>query len=246
MRALFNVPMQRRHGIATLWDGSQISEKKLDETYLSLKERVEFRKRVFMVSPTFISFPKWDVDGPDIQFFQTKIGNEKDIFLGPWILDGRKLVADAKDIGLLIAEAAIKSGGNRVQILNPFPFDFKTQRGWGVGKNLFYCFWTGIRKAAECVDIQFVAISDVNPYCFECKVEWKTSPSDELIAVPCDPFAFLGSTEIEKPFLQNINLLQSFFYLQSKSVYKASLCATHRNPFWNPRQLLQSIKYKTK
>lgn len=201
-----------------------------------------------MITPTLISFPKWDIDGPDIHFFaQNGRANSKDLAVGPWILDGRKLVADAKDTALMIAEAMRREGKTSIQIINPYSINFVTQRGWNVGKGLFYCFWSGIRKAAECVpDISFIAVSDANPYPFyECAVQWKPL-GEGLVACPSDPFACMGSTEAESPFFNDdVSANISKFILHS-DVSRASLCLVHRNQFWNPSDVLNLLKYKTK
>jgi len=246
-RALFCVPLKRSRGIATLWDGTTISEKKLDSTYLSLKERIEFRKRVFALTRNLFSFPKWDIDGPDIQFFaQSSRVSSKDIFVGPWILDGRKLVADAKDMALMLAEAVKHAGGNKVQIINPFPKDFQTQRGWNVGAGIFFCFWSGVRKAAECSDIKFYAVSEANPFpFFDCPVEWGPLLDDVPVACPSDAFACMGTSKDEERFF-NIDVFQNISKMSIEHVKRATLCVKHRNPFWNPKDILHLLRYKTK
>jgi hypothetical protein len=248
-RALFCVPIKRKRGIATLWDGSEVNEKKLDENYLNLKERIEFRRRVFQLTPRVISFPKWDIDGPDIHFFaQNGRSSAKDIIVGPWTLDGRKLVADAKDCALMIAEAAKATGLKTVQIINPYSTNFVTQRGWNVGAGVFFCFWSGVRKASECTDVKFVAVCETNPYpFFECAVEWAPFKEDIAVACPCDPFACIGSTDEEVHFLKDVNIFDSISKVITRgNVRKATLCIRHRNQFWNPKDILQLLKYKTK
>lgn len=201
-----------------------------------------------MITPTLISFPKWDIDGPDIHFFaQNGRAGSKDLIVGPWTLDGRKLVADAKDMALMIAEAVRQSGNASIQIMNPYSTNFSTQRGWQVGRGLFYCFWSGVRKAAECVpDVTFIAISESNPYPFyECAVKWR--PLEEgLVAVPSDPFACLGSTMEEAPFFTpSVYKSISKFILQNR-VSRSHLCPQYRNQYWDPNDVLHLLKYKTK
>jgi len=248
-RALFCVPVKRKKGIATLWDGSEISEKKLGDTYLTLKERIELRRRVFVLTPLSMSFPKWDIDGPDIHFFaQNGRVSPKDITVGPWTLDGRKLVADAKDCALMIAEAAKKAGRKCVQIINPYATSFATQRGWIVGAGVFFCFWSGVRKASECTDMKLIAVSETNPYpFFDCAVEWTTYNENEMVACPCDPFACIGSTDEEIKYLGNVKIFESISkIIASGNISRATLCVANRNQFWNPKEILQLLKYKTK
>ena len=185
-RAFLQVPLSRENGIATFMSpqGQQtIPEKLLDLNFLSLRQRVEFRKRVALFyNPNQLSsvlfFPTWDFNGPDLHYFgkwkPASFDPTSSILAGPWRIDGRELVADAKDRMMQCVEAALWIQALRkcritIKVADAVPNDLVLSRGWPMGKGAWSAWWAGVRKAAEVVEafgmnIQFVACSAINPY----------------------------------------------------------------------------------
>jgi hypothetical protein len=271
-RALFHVPLARSKGLATLTDGRTVNEKQLASVgdFLSLRERVEFRHRVVCIGNTFL-VPRWDLDGPDMRFFgdwnppKEKIHAASSLSAGPWILDGRQLVADARDMTLLMAEAALALHGTSspvtLQILSPVPIDFEAQRGWKLSRGPFDAWWSGVRKAADtlatlCPTVKLVAVDDTNPYA-ECtrpvQVTW-SKEADEIgiVCVPCDPFAILGSSPCEQRWLkrEGVSLttlaghLMMGIMTNTVSLRVSTIVPSQRHAVWNPKVRLALLNPK--
>ena len=265
-RALFHVPAARAKGLATLADGRVVSEKQLSSVgdFLTLKERVEFRHRVVCLGNVFL-FPRWDLDGPDMRFFgewtppADKIHPTTSLTAGPWVLDGRQMVADARDMTLMLAEAALAMHGPSsnvtLQILSPVPAQFEAQRGWKMNRGPFDAWWSGVRKAADtlaavCPSLQLVAVSDTNPFA-DCTrplhISWRAK-ADALgiVCTPCDPFALPGTSEAEQSALQTLGLSKSTLYPQLMMgiianmipVRVSTLVPSQRHMLWNPKARL--------
>ena len=271
-RALFHVPVARSKGLATLSDGRVVNEKQLAGLgdFLSLKERVEFRHRVVCVGNTFL-VPRWDLDGPDMRFFgewnppADKVHTASSLTAGPWILDGRMLVADARDMTLLMAEAALALRGAdtpvTLQILSPVPMDFESQRGWKLARGPFDAWWSGVRKAADtlatlCPTVKIVAVDDTNPFA-ECTrtlhVTWsKTVDESQVVCVPCDPFAFFGGSQTEQQRLALEGLpapalagqLMMGLMTGAVPVRVSTLVPSQRHVVWNPKTRLSVLNPK--
>lgn len=263
--------MKRFKGLATLGTGQIANEKQLASLgdFLSLRERVEFRQRVFACG-TLLFFPKWDMDGPDLRFFGdwTTVSKPGCLQVGPWSIDGRQLVADAKDIGVMLAEAASRLHPDtdvKLGIVSPFGTEVVGHRGWSFGRTLFDAFWSGIRKASEVLSmklphVQFHAIADVNPFA-EFKrqtfVVWTPAASvtdDMLVAVPGDAFSVLGNTDEEAAWIQKRCVdtpsakLMLGLLTQTVPVHTSVLASQLRTNLWNPKarlQLLNKCKSQT-
>jgi hypothetical protein len=267
-RAFFSVPVKRNKGLATLTNGSVINEKQLSHygDFLNLRERVEFRKRIVGLKQTLF-FPKWDLDGPDLRYFgdwnpEASITHPSTSFkAGPWILDGRQMVADAKDIGLMLAETVLYQIPNGKETLiyvqSPFTTEFTSQRQWNLGKGPFDAFWSGIRKAADVLQVhypnlKFVAVYETNPFqelTKTCFVDWKKPEEidlmDNFYAVPCDSFGIVGQSGDEEKIVakQNIppNFLLQMFSPTTKLAY-SNFVKTFRTPLWNPQTRLSLLQ----
>lgn len=262
-RALFNVPVKRNKGLATLTNGSVINEKQLQlyGNFLNLRERVEFRKRIIGCDRVLF-FPKWDLDGPDIRYFgeynppPENIHNLTSFRAGPWVLDGRQMVADAKDIGIMLAESVLYKTKDPVTIAiySPFSTEFEAQRGWNLGRGPFDAFWSGIRKAADQIHllypfIQFLAVSDINPYVEitkVCHVQWKKKNEVEIVpnlfqAIPGDAFGLTGFSELEEEILLENKIPKEFLFnvlIFGAQIQNSYLVQKFRNDVWNPRARL--------
>ena len=271
-RALFHVPLARAKGLATLADGRVVNEKQLGSLgdFLTLKERVEFRHRVLCIGNTFL-VPRWDFDGPDMRFFgdwnppAEKIHALSSLTAGPWVLDGRQMVADARDMTLLMAEAALAlrgaSANITLQILSPVPVDFEAQRGWKLARGPFDAWWSGVRKAADtlassCPTVKVVAVDDTNP-CAECTralhVSWsKEVDETHIVCVPCDPFALFGSSTVEQKWLQKEGVqtstlaghLMMGMMTNTIPIRVSTLVPSQRHAVWNPKVRLALLNPK--
>lgn len=257
--ALFSVPRSRDNSILTLHTGITVIEKQKIFGLLTLQERIVFRRRIVCIyigTPLFI-YPKWDLEGPDIPYFGEWNKDPQEytscIVGGPWTLDGRKMVADAKDRALQMVEAAIAKFPDQKLVLklkSGIPMEYITHRGWNFGKGPWYAFWSGIRKAQECVQVQFVAWDDEDPYedyrkFSACTIPWQKDFPDHLAIdiIPQDPFAILGSTQMEKQAFKERNIQDILPYLGNAKKQSSEFHKQFRHPLWNPDQKLKNFKH---
>lgn len=279
-RCVFHVPLQRRNGIATILNPRcltdpaapvivTVPEKALDATYLTLKERVEYRKRVHLFSTAdkhLLFYPAWDLDGPDLPYFgewKPKVFDKTTaVEAGPWILDGKMLVADMKDRVLQMVEVCMAHGIEELCIVGPFRPSYSNQRGWNMQKGPFMAFWSGVRKAAEILDtrsykLRIVAQVYDNPYeglthalpnCLMWQREASDSASIRAYAYPIDGFSSMCwnsflLAEIAKMYAPLKDKPALFMEsLQSSNVRVSQLQAKHRHPVWNPIAKLRSLR----
>lgn len=269
---MFHVPAARAKGLATLADGKIISEKQLPSVgdFLTLRERVEFRHRVVCLGNVFL-FPRWDLDGPDMRFFGEwnpsgdKVQQTSSLVAGPWVLDGRQMVADARDIALLLAEAALAVHGPStavtLQIMSPVPVQFEAQRGWKMNRGPFDAWWSGVRKAADtlaavCPSLQVVAVCETNPFA-ECTrplhISWKPKPDESgIVCVPCDPFGLPGTSDAEQAALGRVGVsfaslvpqLMMGLVANIVPVRVSTLVPSQRHMLWNPKARLSILNPK--
>jgi hypothetical protein len=267
-RAFFSVPIKRNKGLATLANGSVINEKQLSSfgDFLNLRERVELRKRIVSYKQVLF-FPKWDLDGPDLRYFgdwnpdAVLVHPSTSFKAGPWVLDGRQMVADAKDMGLMLAETSLYRNASGEDIViyihSPFPTEFISQRQWNLGKGPFDAFWSGIRKASDVLhpkypQVKFIAVSDVNPYgelTKACFVDWKKPDEVDyekgFFAVPGDPFGVVGSSVDETLIMEkckiSANFLLQLFLPTTKTTY-SQFVQTYRTSLWNPSTRLALLQ----
>lgn len=249
-------------------NGSVINEKQLNNfgDFLNLRERVEFRKRVLGFR-NVLFFPKWDLDGPDLRYFgdwnpEATLNHPSTSFkAGPWVLDGRQMVADAKDMGLMLAETVLYQLSSQtdisIYIQSPFTTEFISQRQWNLGRGPFDAFWSGIRKAADALQstypfIKFVAVCETNPFLEltkTCFVSWKKPEEVDLnsdfYAVPSDPFGIIGlgaeeESIVSKQKIPNNFLLQML--LPTTKIATSTFVKTYRTPLWNPQARLPLLQ----
>ena len=242
-RALFAVPLSRTGAIVHVWDGTQlktVSEKSLSSAYLSLEERVTFRRRVMLFTSGqrgVIFYPTWDFNGPDLPYF----GEWKPRSACPWDIDGRKLVADAKDRVLQMVEAAKFRGMKRLFVYEGAPHTLTLKRGWKLGSMAWLAFFAGVRKASEVAGMDIVAVTETNPYeGLSTAIEW-CQPRDvilgdrDLACHPCDVFSYLPydptAASILKPFFDGPMDVFSWIPMSS---YTSTLSQKHRNAYWSP------------
>lgn len=267
-----HLPSSRDAGIATLFSGERVNEKRLSEygKFLTLRERVEYRKRVLALSSRVLSFPRWDLDGPDLRYFgewnppESSIHAPTCIRAGPWVLDGRQLVADAKDTAIMLIEAVVRMGGNRTLLIQSgWPSEFFGLRGWSFGSGPRSAWWSGVRKAVDVAgdllrtyNIRVCALETdgKNPYegltSASTTIEFQSSVTEEqfsdpsvIVAVPCDPFAIVGSTLLEshmnvKPVFASAACMS---VLYRGAVLQTSYAPWFRNKQWNPRARLNLL-----
>ena len=216
-------------------------------------------------------FPRWDLDGPDMRFFgewnptADKIHPTSSLTAGPWVLDGRQMVADARDMTLLLAEAAlaVKGPSNPVtlQIVSPVATQFEAQRGWKMNRGPFDAWWSGVRKAADTLanvspSVKIVAIADTNPFA-ECAravhISWKAEVDDlGIVCVPSDPFSLPGASHLEQTVLRSVGM--SFSTLGAHlmmglvaniiPIRVSTLVPSQRNILWNPKARLAILNPK--
>ena len=273
-RAIYHVPLWRQKGVATITGQNgaitTVNEKLLtSELFLTLRERVEFRKRVhvFALDKTLALFyPNWDLDGPDLPYFgewkPTVFDRTTAVAAGPWMLDGKALVADAKDRTLQMVEACIKHEVHELRLLSGFPIDYTNNRGWTMGRGPWMAWWSGVRKAAEVVarlhpSFVISACVDTNPYDgmakvppnirIRCVEDAKFDRSQSCaFSYAIDPFASL----LWNPSLQYVlsqmqlpihpNYVSSL--LNTTTLYPSTFPATHRHVAWNPHAKLRVLK----
>ena len=241
------VPISRADGaavISTPHGLRTVSEKSLGPPYLSLFERVLYRKRVslyFNGEKGVLLFPLWDFNGPDLPYFSTwSSGQQKPgtFKVGPWDVDGRELVADAKDRTLQMIEAGLftkfHTGKNvRLAIYND-DMDVKLHRGWTMGNKAWLAFFSGVRKACESQAFPVYAVSSKNPYEGMTRtnpVVWTDSlPEFDGITIHCygnDPFAMVSQENMAR-----VHTLGST--CAPPQTMKSVLPAMFRSPLWNP------------
>jgi hypothetical protein len=199
-----------------------------------------------------------------VEIEDSTTGVSSSLAAGPWVLDGRQLVADARDMTLLMAEAALALHGSRdikLQVLSPVPLDFEAQRGWKLSRGPFDAWWSGVRKAADtlaslCPNVKLVAIEETNPFA-ECTrtlhVSWsKDVDASGILCVPCDPFALMGSSALEKEWLQREGIplsalagqLMMGMMTNTIPTRVSTLVPTQRHAVWNPKTRLALLNPK--
>jgi len=275
-RALFNVPLFRQNGFATVGAG-KVPEKTLTfPLYLSLLERVELRKRIhFLISPKvgFGFFPAWDFDGPDLPYFGEYKGALKStsIEAGPWSLDGRQLVADAKDrmlqaaeaVNIFWPEAGAQNKKIKIWVWEICSSKFINNRNWNMKDKIWQAFWSGVRKAREtlatiCTHVDFVAVtpsSDKTPFewqdaekrmawCQDMELSMLDPECINVFLSPCDPFASLGSSPSEHIILSKFGFSShEIVFPQFFQYHKSTWPETYRHKLWNPKDRLPRIMY---
>ena len=242
-RAMFAMPIKRKNALATVFDGTlkTVSEKSLSTAYLSLTERVTYRRRVMLFSNDrrgAVVYPTWDFNGPDLSYF----GEWKSSRACPWVIDGRKLVADAKDRVLQMVEAAKARGLKRLLIYDGIPHTLTLTRGWELGSVPWLAFWAGVRKAAEVAGMEIVAVTDHNPYeDIASPVAWTKEVDIEdgdVACHPCDVFSsFVYDTKVGTILMRLFADAPPIEYLFSwipVFPYTSTLHTKHRNAHWNP------------
>lgn len=269
-RALCNVPTFRQGGFVNMGT-TKVPEKTLSyPLYLNLVERVELRKRIHFLYKSNMAlgfYPAWDFDGPDLPYFGEYKGQLKStsVEAGPWSLDGRQMVADVKDRMLQAAEAAnILYPHQKINIYvrEMVPKQFTNNRNWNMKDKVWQAFWSGVRKAQEVVktispNIQFIAVtpsSDTTP--FEWQDEEKRMPWSKdftninlneinIYLIPCDPFAVIGSTQIENEVLTafGINRMKDIYYPNFFNSIQSTWPSLYRHKLWNPKDGLSRIMY---
>lgn len=281
-RALLNVPVTRKQGVATIFTMKQnaygapvteshsVPEKTLQPPqYLSLVERVELRRRAHLFSRGSRGCaitPAWDFEGPDLPYFSEYASalHSTSIKAGPWVIDGRQLVADAKDRVLQVAEAIAGRWGTdavaHLYVMEPFARDYETKRGWKIGEGIWSAWWSGVRKAREALSAAFPSLvlhaitpsSEETPFAWQpeaARMSWARSLPEELndaqpsiVMVGCDPFASLGSSDVEKAALAFANIPQTLTaWVAASPVYQSTWPAAHRHPLWKPDDGLARI-----
>ena len=253
--------MTRKNSIVTLSNGNTCCEKQCT-SLLSLRERVYLRRRVTHIAKAgkhVLVYPRWDFDGPDIQYFgkwQRKEGalDSYTFRAGHWILDGRQLVADAKDRIVQMIEACMHSVTlpTKVHILPPVTKQYTTLKGWDMGNHVWNAFWSGVRKGADVAHrygITLVAVCANDPYeqfrlHSDCRVEHVAElPSDAAVtAISQDPFSFLfAPSELEILYANSISLESYFVMLTQATCKQSSLVTEERNPLWKPNEKLDLL-----
>ena len=240
---MFAVPLKRNASLATIFDGTTVSEKSLSSAYLSLAERVTYRRRVMLFSNTIrgaVVYPTWDFNGPDLSYFGEWKPSEGKC---PWDIDGRKLVADAKDRVLQMVEAVKVRGLKRLLIYDGIPHTLTLARGWTLGSVPWLAFWAGIRKAAEVAGVKIVAVTEHNPYeNIVSPVAWTNEIAEKLegdvVCYPCDAFSsFLYDTKLGGILMDlfvDAPPVEHLFSWIPMSTHTSTLHAEHRNIHWNP------------
>lgn len=236
-RAMFAVPLFRNDSMVNVWDGIKlqtVSEKSLSSAYLSLEERVTFRRRVMLVlngQQGILFYPTWDFNGPDLPYF----GEWKPRSACPWDIDGRKLVADAKDRVLQMVEAAKFRGMKRLLVYEGAPHTLTLKRGWKLGSIAWLAFFAGVRKASEVAVMDIVAIADTNPYeGVTTSMTWKQShvmEDGDVACHPCDVFSYLPYNPKVSTLL---NETAHDMYSYPMASFTSTLPQKHRNVYWNP------------
>ena len=239
---MFAVPMTRKDSLATLFDGSIVSEKSLSSEYLSLEERVTYRRRVMLFTKNeqgVCFFPTWDFNGPDLSYF----GEWKPAAACPWHVDGRKLVADAKDRVLQMVEAAKARGHKRLLVYEGVPHTLTLNRGWKLQSMPWLAFYAGVRKAAEVTDMEIVAVSEHNPYegIASC-VPWitKVEPQQgDVSCHPCDVFSsFLYDPKLVRILESLLGNVSNLFTWMPLFAHTSRFHTQYRNAHWT--QFLRS------
>lgn len=237
---------------------------------MTLRERVEFRHRVIALGTSLCMFPRWDLDGPDMRFFgewKSNVPKMEPFHMqaGPWVLDGRQLVADARDMTVMLVEAAQLLRGTVEPIVvcihSPIPDSFQSQRGWDLKRGPYDAWWSGVRKAAEtlaneCPHVKLVAVAETNPfagYTRTSHVEWKTcNVEGAVVCEPCDPFSILGGGPEDAgtltahgmtPALVLAHLMMGL--LSNLVTVRTSIMVPRlRHPLWVPRDRLTLLNPK--
>lgn len=271
-RALFHVPVHRSKGLVTLADGRTVHEKQLPSMgdFLTLRERVEFRHRVVALGQNLCMFPRWDFDGPDMRFFgewKTNVSKTEPYHMeaGPWVLDGRQLVADARDITVMLVEAAQILQGTTdpltLCIHSPVPISFQSQRGWDLKRGPYDAWWSGVRKAAEtlaneCPHVTLVAVAETNPFAELTRashVQWSTTNlAGAVVCEPCDPFTILGGGAEDAATLTAHGMSPTFVLANLMMgllgnfvpVRSSIMVPRLRHPLWVPRDRLSLLNPK--
>ena len=257
-RARGAVPVSRANGMAMIYTPTgmqEVSEKTLRAPFLSLLDRVLYRKRVELCvdplkSEAVLHFPMWDFNGPDLHYFSTWNTGEKKFHafrVGPWDVDGRQLVADAKDRVLQMIEAAeytkTHSGKAVRLVIHNDASNITLQRGWSMGNRPWLAFFSGVRKACEARPFPILVVSPTNPYDGMTRanpVAWFTeAPEFDGISIHCypiDPFA-MYSSEVYKRMQDALG--DASINCQT---FQSTLPVQFRSPMWNPMTKLGVFK----
>jgi hypothetical protein len=238
-RALFAIPLMRNGAVA--YDGTRVVSEKSLTSYLSLRERVVYRRRVMLISNAqrgIVLYPTWDFNGPDLSYF----GEWKPSLECPWNIDGRKLVADAKDRVLQMVEAAKAKGLKRLLVYEGVPHTLTLKRGWHLGSMPWLAFYAGVRKAAEVADMDIVAVCENNPYeGITSPVSWAkdVEPRDgDVACFPCDTFSAFNYdpllVSVLKDLLVDAPSISTLFAWMPMVSHASTLHLQHRNAHWNP------------
>ena len=251
--------------------------------FLSLTERVDLRRRVVLFSRGargVAVFPAWDMDGPDLPYFADfDERGDRDVPVtamraGPWIVDGRLIVADMKDRVLQAIEAAATAWPRAtlaLHVVETVPHAWRAARGWDFGAWLWTAFWSGVRKARDALPSDLAArvrISAVTPSTAASPFAWQdpaarilnhvsldasvaASEAEVNIAmIGCDPFAMLGSTPLEaETFRAWIGLrpdAASAMATMGARVFVSRLPAARRHPLWTPAGRLSNVTNRSK
>lgn len=261
-RALFCVPAQKSGLLVTMHDGHLMTQKQAVSKggFLTLRERVQFRRRVSILNSRLLIFPLWDFDGPDLRFFGEFHGMVPEcdgpfpthFEVGPWVIDGRLVVADAKDMVVMMAEAAAGKGVKKLAIRNPYGTDMSTGRGWSLGRSLHDAFWSGVRKAADALigkGMEIVAVAEKNPFSVDTFAKFSESvPWDAAECVGFEAFALAEASLAEVLPRHGISstppLLTCFIAAgnSARSQWQPEL----RTKLWDPEQRLQILPPENK